>query len=115
MAVTITLTLGQTERELALNSLLISEAREMKRLIGLSSMPAFVEALQADDPDAIAFAWWLANNRAGTPLGGKFADVDFDMESLRWGVTGVEQDTAAEEDADPDLPISSGEESESPT
>ena len=116
MAVTITLTLGDVEREFTLGSLLISEAREMKRLIGLSSTAALVEALQADDPDAIAFAWWLVNNRAGTPLGGKFIDLDFDIEALRWGVTGIEEQVAAaEEDADPDLPTSSGQEPDSLT
>lgn len=115
MAVSITITLGDVQRELQLTSLLISEAREMKRLIGLSSIGAFVQALQDSDPDAIAFAWWLVNSRAGTPLGGKFADLDFDIEAMRWGVTGLEDEPAAEEDADPDLPTSSGGEPESLT
>ncbi len=115
MSLTITLALGDVHRDLALDSLLISEAREMKRLIGVSSMPAFVAALQDLDPDAVAYAWWPANNRAGTPLGGKFTDVDFDMEALRVTVPQSEEEPAAEEDADPDLPTSSGPEPESLT
>lgn len=115
MALVITLHLDGVVRDLALDSLLISEAREMKRLIGVSSMPAFVSALQESDPDAVAYAWWLANNRAGTPLGGKFTDVDFDMEGLLVSVPNEPDEvTAAEEDADPDLPTSSAEET-SPT
>lgn len=116
MAVIITLTLDGQSRDLALDSLLISEAREMKRLIGVSSMGDFIAGLQQSDPDAIAFAWWLASARAGHPLAGKFTDLDFDLEGLRVSVPmEEEQETAAEEDADPDLPTGSEEGSEDST
>lgn len=116
MAVIITLTLDGQSRDLDLSSLLISEAREMKRLIGVSSMADFITGLQQSDPDSIAFAWWLACARAGQPLAGKFTDLDFDIEGLRVSVPlDEEQDTAAEEDADPDLPTGSEEESEAST
>lgn len=116
MAITITLTLDGESRDLALDSLLISEAREMKRLIGVASMGDFITGLQEADPDSIAFAWWLANRRAGTPLPGKFTDLDFDIEGLRVSVPmDDELETAAEEDADPDLPTGSEEGSEDST
>lgn len=110
MSLLITMSLDGDDRDLDLGSLLISEAREMKRLIGYGSAETFREELGNLDPDAVAFAWWLANKRAGTPLPGKFADLDFDLEALRARATLTDVDAApddAEDDTDTDVPTGS--------
>ncbi len=70
--------LGDVSRRLDLNSMTIREARECKALTGWT-WDRWRIALAEGDADAIAYAWWLANARAGEPLGGDFLDVDFDM------------------------------------
>ena len=116
MSQSITIHLDGVEREFDLSTLLISESRDMKRLIGITTRAAFLEGLTESDPDAIAFLWWLANKRAGTPLEGKFLDIDFDIEGMVITVPVTEEpEPAAEEDADPDLPTGSVEGQDSPT
>ena len=115
MSAVITIHLDGESREFDLSSLLISEARDMKRLIGYSDMRTFLDALDGNDPDAAAFAWWLVNKRAGTPLEGKFTDIDFNLQDLAFSVPAREDEAAPKEGADADLPTSSSEGQESPT
>lgn len=117
MSLLITMTLDGVDRELDLGTLMISEAREMKRLIGYGSNEAFLNDLKALDPEAVAFAWWLANKRAGTPIEGKFSDLDFDLEALRARASVSDEDEAegSEDDTDTDVPTGSEPEAESLT
>ena len=117
MSLQITMTLDDVERDLDLGSLLISEAREMKRCIGYGSTETFLSELKALDPDAVAFAWWLANRRAGTPIAGKFADLDFDLEALRAraSIAGEDAEESTEDDTDTGVPTGSEPEAESQT
>lgn len=73
--------LGDVSRELDLNSMTIREARECKALTGWT-WDRWRIALAEGDADAIAYAWWLACQRAGEPIGGAFLEVDFDMGDL---------------------------------
>ncbi len=116
MSAVITIHLDGESREFDLASLLISEARDMKRLIGYSDMRVFLDALDDKDPDAAAFAWWLVNKRAGTPLEGKFADLDFNLQGMTFSVPARDDvEPAPEEGAEDDTPTSSDEGQESPT
>jgi len=72
------ITLDDTVRELDLNSMTIREARECKTLTGWS-WDRWRIALADGDADAVAYAWWLACQRAGEPGQGEFLDLDFDM------------------------------------
>ena len=104
------------ERELDLGTMLISEARELKKFTGWTQ-DAWREQLGLSDPDAIAFAWWLANRRAGAPLAGAFTDVDFDLTALEvTAVVDVDAATGDEgDDENAEGPIGSEPESESPS
>jgi hypothetical protein len=106
------MSLDGVEHELDLDSMLISEARELKRLTGWDYL-TWRSMLGQSDPDAIAFAWWMVCKRAGDPVPGSFMDLDFDMVSLQVRV--VVDDEAADEqadDADDARPIGSVEGSE---
>lgn len=115
MSLLITMTLDGVDRELDLGSLMISEAREMKRLIGYGSAETFLRELTALDPDAVAFSWWLANKRAGTPLAGKFADLDFDLEALGARASLSDDAEVSEDETDTESPTGSEVEAESLT
>jgi hypothetical protein len=89
--------LDGVERELDLGTMLISEARELKRLTGWDYI-SWRDQLAQSDPDAIAFSWWLVNRRAGTPLPGSFADLDFDMTALNVVARRTDDDEVAGDD-----------------
>ena len=110
----ITFHLDGVSKDFDLGTLLVSEARDMKKMIGLASTADLLEALQNEDPDATAFAWWLANKRAGTPLEGKFLDLDFNLNGLLVSVPKPpEADSLVEEaEVDPDAPFGSSPEPE---
>jgi hypothetical protein len=112
----INITIGDKTYPFELNSLLISEARQMKRCIALTTRDQLVQALLQEDPDAIAFMWWLAAQRAGEPLPGTFAELDFDTLDVKVSVDGEPEVSAAVQGAaDPDLPTSSNQGTEAPT
>lgn len=75
---TVRLSLGDAEHSLDLTSFRLSEADDLVRLTGWNN-EEWIEHLNRDHPDAIRFAWMLANQRAGTPLAEKFHDIDFDI------------------------------------
>jgi hypothetical protein len=110
MALTIRMKLDDETHELDLSSMMISEARLLKKFTGWDYL-SWRTQLGQSDPDAVAFAWWIALRRDGVDPG-PFADLDFDMASLKAKAILDEDDAAAEEDADADLPTSSDEESE---
>lgn len=68
-------------RDLDLNSMTIREGRECKALTGWT-WDRWRVALAEGDADAVAYAWWLACQRAGEPVPGVFADLDFDMGAM---------------------------------
>jgi len=100
MARIISITIGEDTRELDLDSLLISEAKECQRLTGMK-FHEWEQEFIAGDATAIAYAWWLACKRAGEPVAGPFADLDFDLGQTV--MRRVEPDAQPEE-ADADLP-----------
>jgi hypothetical protein len=110
------MTIGDKSYPFELGSLLVSEARQMKRCIGLTSKDQLVQALLEEDPDAIAFMWWLAAQRAGEPLPGTFAELDFNTVDVVFSAdVEPEAPSAAGEGADPDLPTSSSQGTEAQT
>lgn len=109
MGTVITFRVGDEAHDFDLATLLISEAREMKRCIGISTISELMSGIDGSDPDCIAFTWWLARKRGGAPAAGPFIDFDFDMAAFDFTITAPGDDDAApEEGADPDLPTSSG-------
>jgi hypothetical protein len=110
MALTIRMKLDDETHELDLSSMLISEARLLKKFTGWDYL-SWRTQLGQSDPDAVAFAWWIALRRDGVEPG-PFADLDFNMAALEAEAVFDVDDTAAGEDADADLPTSSDEESE---
>ena len=97
------ITLAGETRELDLNRMTIREARECKSLTGWT-WDRWRLALAEGDADAIAYAWWLACQRAGDPIGGDFLALDFDMGDLE--ITSVDRPdaepvTPAEEEPGP--------------
>jgi hypothetical protein len=113
MSLIVFMTLDTVERELDLDTMLISEARELKKLTGWDYLTWRGE-LAKQDPDALAFAWWISNARAGTPLEGRFVDVDFNMAALDLRVvnTDADEDSDDDEDDDAEGPTGSGAEPE---
>lgn len=108
MSIDLTITVEGTSHGLDLQSFRLSEADELKRLTGWSRSE-WITALFEDHPDAIRFAWMLANRRAGTPLEAKFSDIDFDLADLKVEINDTEpaRDVDGVE-GDPDLPTSPG-------
>ena len=97
-------TLDGEQRELAWSSFRLSEADDLRRLTGWSRNE-WIEALFDDHPDAIRFAWMIANARNGTPLSVPFRDIDFDL---------GEFDIQVIEEPDP-VPVEGAEGSDLPT
>jgi hypothetical protein len=89
------LTVAADARDLDLDSFLLSEADELKRLTGWSRQE-WLTALFDDHPDAIRFAWMVANRRAGSPLPGAFKDIDFDLGSFQVDVVADEPEETVE-------------------
>lgn len=75
------LTVDGVTRNLDIDSMLISEARDLKRLTGLTFLDWQNDLFQLD-ATSIAFAWWLACRRDGAPIPGAFSDLDFDMGAM---------------------------------
>lgn len=101
MGFVISMTVDGTTRELDLNSMMLSEAQECRRLTGMHWHEWRSELFESD-ATAIAFAWWLACKRAGEPLEGSFASVDFDLGTA--DMHRVVEDDMPVEEVDPDLP-----------
>ena len=100
----IVMTVGDVSREFDIETMLISEARECERLTGFE-MDEFRKAFFRGRSTAVAFAWWLASKRAGEPIEGSFADLDFDMGRTQLDVVSdIEPEVARPEDSDPDFP-----------
>lgn len=74
-------TLGDVERELDMESFRLSEADELLRATGWDYAEWRTE-LRNMHPDAVRFAWLLANRRAGTPLEVPFREIDFDYKDF---------------------------------
>lgn len=100
---TLRLTVGDESRDLDLDTFLLSEADELKRLTGWTRNE-WIETLFDDHPDAIRFAWLVANRRNGTPLPGAFKDIDFDLATFAVEVVGVEDEAPVEGAEGSDLP-----------
>ncbi len=96
-------TLNGEQRELAWSSFRLSEADELRRLTGWSRNE-WIEALFDDHPDAIRFAWLIANRRAGTDLGVAFKDIDFDLGEFDIAVIEDEEPAPVEGAEGTDLP-----------
>ena len=86
--------------------LTLGESFELKKLTGYT-VPTFNQAFAAQDPEAWRFAWYIANKRHGTPLPGRYSDIDF-----KWADLEFEAELEAIEDepvapaGDDDLPTS---------
>jgi hypothetical protein len=101
--------LEDQERKLDLATMPIKDAAECERLTGLT-WTEWREQLAQDRASAIAFAWFLAGRREGHPAV-KFSDIDIDLAKLRWDVELSDEEqalidagSAAEEDADSEIP-----------
>lgn len=102
MAIQIKMRLGEEEHILDLESMLISEARLLKKHVGWDYL-TWRQQLGQSDPDAVAFAWWIAKRRSGEDPG-PFMDLDFDMAALDAEAVVDEEPEAEEDDTDTDLP-----------
>lgn len=96
------MTVAGVTRRLDTDSILMSELRFLRRNTQYGSHIEFIDGLQADDPDALVFAWWLASKRAGEPIEGRFDEIDFDLADVQFAVT--EEEGAAQAAAGPTSP-----------
>lgn len=78
---TIRLTLDGVTHDIDIYSAKIAEASECERLTGWT-WPEWRDELGRSHSVAVAFLWWAAAKRAGTPLEGKFTDLNFDLNDL---------------------------------
>ena len=92
---TLKLTIADEVRDLDLAKFRLSEADDLMRLTGWSR-PEWITALFDDHPDAIRFAWMIANRRNGTPLEGGFKDIDFDLADFTVDVVADDEPEAVE-------------------
>lgn len=76
--------------ELDLDTLLIAEGKELRKLTGFGPRE-WVQALTEDDPQAVQFAFYLARKRAGEQV--QFKDVEVNLFGMTLTVIGAEQDT----------------------
>ncbi len=92
---TVRLTLSGVVRDLDLASFRLSEADDLVRLTGWNN-EEWIEHLNRDHPDALRFAWMIANKRAGEPLAEKFHEIDFDIRDFGVAVVEDEAPTVVE-------------------
>lgn len=84
--------------ELDLDTLMIAEGLELRKLTGFSPR-AWIDALTDDDPLAVQFAFYVARRRAGEDVA--FKDIEVNLFGMVLTVLGSE-DGDADETAVPD-------------
>jgi len=76
---------GEETLTIDTGSMMLSEADDCERLTGWT-VNEWDKALMDNRANAVRFAYWLGRKRAGNPVEGDFADIEFDLGIVDWKV-----------------------------
>jgi len=76
---------GEETLTIDTGSMMLSEADDCERLTGWT-VGEWDKALMDNRANAVRFAYWLGRKRAGNPVEGDFADIEFDLGIVDWKV-----------------------------